>query len=472
MALRFYNTLTRKKQDFVPIKDGKAGIYSCGPTVYDYVHIGNLRAFMCSDILRRYLKYRGYAVTHVMNITDVDDKTIRDSIKKGISLKEHTGPYTDAFFSDLKTLNIEPVEHYPKATETIDEMVALVKKLLELGYAYRAGDGIYFSIAKFPGYGKLAGLNKAALIAGASKRVRSDEYDKDSAHDFVLWKFWDKADGDVFWETEIGKGRPGWHIECSAMSMKYLGETFDIHTGGIDLIFPHHQNEIAQSEAATKKRFVNYWLHNEYMLVDGEKMSKSLGNFYKLKDILERGYSPEAVRYLLMSSQYRQKLNFTFESLEAAEKAVKRFREFMDRLPDLMHDHKKAADCHDVGIETSVEKAKAAFIDAMDDDLNISGGLGVIFDLIREVNRLAAEAGISAKDAEQVRSVMLGFDEVLGVIREEKQDIPEDVTKIAEERKKARDARDWKTSDMLRDKIKGMGYSIEDTKEGYRLKRA
>jgi cysteinyl-tRNA synthetase len=475
MALQFYNTLTRKKDKFIPVYEGEAKIYSCGPTIYGFVHIGNLRAFMCSDILRRYLKYKGYKVTHVMNLTDVDDKTIRDSIKKGVALKVHTEPYAISFFENLKTLNIEPVEHYPRATETIYEMVALVTKLLDKGYAYKASDGIYFSISKFNDYGKLAKLQNMDLLSGASKRIKSDEYDKDSAHDFVLWKFWDEKDGDVFWETEIGKGRPGWHIECSAMSMKYLSESFDIHTGGIDLIFPHHENEIAQSEAATGKQFVNYWLHNEYMLVNDEKMSKSLNNFYKLSDILDKGYNPAAVRYLLMSSQYRQKLNFTFDGLEAADKAINRLTEFKDAMLEVKKKNTEDKDDSPNHIKEKVQKLKDKFEENMDDDLNISGALGVLFEFIREMNKLNSESKISKDDAEFIIKAIKELDSVFGILemtKEENHIVPEDIIKIAELRKKAKSAKDWAEADRLRDELKDNGYIVIDSKDGYKLKKA
>jgi len=289
MAIKFKNSLSRVREEFKPIEPGKVKFYTCGPTVYNFAHIGNFRAYIFEDLLRRYLKYKGYDVYQVMNLTDIDDKTIRDSQKEGISLKDFTGRYIKAFFDDLDTLGIERAEQYPAATEHIPEMVELIKKLTENGYAYEVNGNYYFKISAFKDYGKLANLDMAGLKAGA--RVATDEYEKDSVSDFALWKAWDEADGDVYWETEIGKGRPGWHLECSAMSMKYLGNHFDIHTGGVDNMFPHHENEIAQSEGATGEKFVNYWMHCEYLIVDGRKMSKSLGNFYTLRDIIDKGYS-------------------------------------------------------------------------------------------------------------------------------------------------------------------------------------
>ena len=332
-SIRLFNTLTRKKETFIPIDEGEVRMYTCGPTVYDYAHIGNFRAFLFEDLLKRWLEYRGFKVTHVMNITDVDDKTIRGSQKQQIPLRQYTEYYTKAFFEDVAVLSIEPADYYPRATEHIPEMVALINRLMEKGYAYKGEDSsIYYAINKFKNYGKLSKIKVRELKAGA--RVKVDEYAKEEAMDFALWKAWTKEDGDVFWETELGKGRSGWHIECSAMSMKYLGETFDIHCGGVDNMFPHHENEIAQSEAATGKKFVNYWLHNEHLLVEGKRMAKRYGNFYTLRDLLKMGYDPKAIRYLLLSTQYRQQFNFTFEGLDAAKGAIERLRNLMRRLQD------------------------------------------------------------------------------------------------------------------------------------------
>ncbi|MCX6799432.1 MAG: cysteine--tRNA ligase, partial [Candidatus Diapherotrites archaeon] len=324
--LKLYNTIGRKKQPFKPLHGKTVGMYTCGPTVYNYIHIGNLKSFLAEDVLKRYLLYKGFKVKHVRNLTDVDDKTINGSRMEGVPLREFTEKYTRAFFEDIESVRILPAGIYPKATEHIAEMVKLIKALLRKGYAYKGDDGsIYYSIKKFKNYGKLAGINFRELKVGA--RVKQDTYDKGEAQDFALWKSWAPDDGDVYWETEIGKGRPGWHIECSAMSMKYLGSTFDIHGGGEDLVFPHHENEIAQSEGATGKKFVRYWVHNAFLLVNGEKMSKSLGNYYTLRDL--KDYNPIAVRYLMISSSYRQPLNFTFEALRAAQSALDRLNELI-----------------------------------------------------------------------------------------------------------------------------------------------
>ena len=327
--LKLYNTLSRRKEIFKPIKNNKVGMYTCGPTVYYYPHIGNYRAYIVADILKRYLKYKGFKIDHVMNITDVDDKTIRDSQKQNLSLKEFTSKYEKAFLEDLNTLNIQKPDRLARATEHIKEMENLIKKLIDKGFAYKGKDNsIYYSISKFKDYGKLSKIKIKELKAGA--RVKQDEYEKKQVSDFALWKAWDKEDGNVFWETEFGKGRPGWHIECSAMSSKYLGDQFDIHTGGIDLIFPHHENEIAQSEGASgKKPFVKYWIHNEWLLIEGKKMSKSFGNFYTLRDILNKGYSPMSIRYVLLSTHYRQQMNFTFKKLDAAKNSLQRWGNFL-----------------------------------------------------------------------------------------------------------------------------------------------
>ena len=464
MSLNLYNTLTRKKEEFKEIKKGYVNMYSCGPTVYNFAHIGNFRANIFADLIRRYIKYKGYKLKHVMNITDIDDKTIRDSRKEGVTLKEFTQRYTKYFFDDLETLNIEKVEVYPRATEHIKDMVELIKKLLEKGYAYKADDAIYYNIKKFKDYGKLSHLKIDELKAGA--RVAQDEYDKEHVHDFALWKFWDKEDGDVFWETELGKGRPGWHIECSAMSMKYLGETFDIHTGGVDLIFPHHENEIAQSEAATGKPFVNYWLHNEHLLVNNKKMSKSLGNFYTLRDLLEKGYNPRSIRYVLLATHYRQKLNFTFESLKAAENSIKRIDEFMVKLKEIKTEKNNKE------IYVLIEKAKSDFEDAMDDDLNVSIALSVVFDFVKKINTFIMNENISKKDAEKAIKLMHDFDSVFGILKkQEKEEISKEIEQLIEKRQEARKNKDYKLADKIRDELKEKGIILKDTKEGIRWEK-
>ncbi len=447
MALKLYNTLTKKEQAFVPLKKDFVRMYICGPTIYDYAHIGNLRAYLFADILRRYLKFSDYKVKQVMNLTDVDDKTIRGSRKAGESLRKFTDKYEKAFLEDIKEINIEKPEVMPRATEHIREMVSLVKKLLKKGIAYKANDGIYFSIKKFKNYGKLSGVKVEELKAGASERVKKDEYDKENVNDFVLWKFYDKEDGDVFWETEIGKGRPGWHIECSAMSMKYLGESFDIHIGGADLVFPHHENEIAQSEAATGKKFVNFWLHNEWILVDGKKMSKSLGNFYKLKDIIDKGYSAMDLRYFYLSKSYREQLNFTWGNLENSKNSLERLKNILSSLDKEKKINKK-----------NVDMAKKQFLEIINDDLNMPKALSFLWDVLRD-SRL--------NDTEKYQLV-LEFDKVFGLKlgEEEEIEVPKKVEELLKEREKARKEKNWKKSDELREKIKKLGFIINDTEEG------
>ena len=456
--LKLFNTLTRKKEEFKPIKKGIVNMYTCGLTTYNYGHIGNFRSFIFADLLRRYLEYKGFKVKQVINITDVDDKTIKKSKEEKVSLKQLTKKYEDAFFEDIKILNIEKSNYYPKATDHIKEMIELINILLKEEFAYKAEDGIYYRISKFKDYGKLANIKSKELKSGA--RVNVDSYDKEDANDFALWKFYDKEDGDVFWDAKIGnevlKGRPGWHIECSAMSMKYLGKTFDIHTGGIDLVFPHHQNEIAQSEAATGKKFVNYWLHNEWLLFDGKKMSKSLGNFYTLRDLLEKGYNPGSIRYLLLSTHYRQQLNFTFEGLEASKNAVDKIQDFYDKIKANGNDEVK-------GI---VNETKKKFDEAMDDDLNISEALAVIFEFMNEINKLI----LSKKSVKLVKDLMNDFDKVLGILKE-KGKLPDEIKKLIEQREKLRKEKKFKEADEAREEIKNRGYLIEDSDKGTMWKK-
>jgi cysteinyl-tRNA synthetase len=463
--IRFFNTLTRQKETFTPLKSGEVRMYTCGPTVYDYAHIGNFRAFIFEDLLKRWLKYRGYKIMHVMNLTDVDDKTIKGSQTQHIPLKQYTDFYANAFFEDAKTLNIEPADVYPRATEHIPEMVALIQTLLSKGYAYKGDDNsIYYNISKFPDYGKLSKIHVQDLKAGA--RVKTDEYAKEEAQDFALWKTCTPEDGDVFWETPLGKGRPGWHIECSAMSMKYLGETFDIHCGGIDNMFPHHENEIAQSEAATGKTFVHYWLHNEHLQVEGRKMAKRFGNFYTLRDLLAKNCDPKAIRYLLLSTHYRQQFNFTFEGLEAAKSAIERLTNLMRRLQDANGKTAVEKITHLIG------KVQACFGSAMDDDLNASVALASLFDFVRDVNNLLDSNELSKAEAETVFTLIEGFDSVLGVIgKVEAEQLPQDAALLIEKREAARKARDWKTADEIRKQLRDMGIVIEDTAQGVRWRK-
>jgi len=466
MALRFFNTMTRQKEEFKPMKKGKVGMYTCGPTVYDFAHIGNFRAYIFEDVLRRYLKYMGYKVKQVMNITDVDDKIIRSVRGKDISAAEYSKKYAESFFEDIETLNIERAEVYPRATGHVKEMVEMVKKLVEKGFGYKGEEGsIYYSISKFPRYGQLAHINVDELKTGA--RVKHDEYDKENLSDFALWKSWDEDDGNVFWETELGKGRPGWHIECSAMSTKYLGNHFDIHTGGVDNIFPHHENEIAQTEAATGEKFVNYWMHNEHLLVDGGKMAKSKGNFYTLRDIIDRGYNPLALRYFYVVSDYRKKLDFTFEALENSWKAVNKIYDFLKRAREMAGEESGGK------IDELIETARKSFTEGMDDDLNAPMAMAGIFTFISEVNKILDEGKLSKEDSTKVIDFMMDIDRVLGIKMEEafvEKKLANEIKALIEERIKARNEKNYARSDEIRDQLKAKGIILMDTPQGTKWK--
>jgi cysteinyl-tRNA synthetase len=463
--LKLYNTLSRKLEVFKPINEKEVTIYTCGATIYSYVHLGNLKSALTADLLKRYLKYKGYKVKHVMNVTDVDDKTIRDSQKEGKSLKEFTDFYAKAYIEDLNKLNFQMPDFMPRPTEEIKEMVKIIKILLEKKIAYKTENGdIYFSIAKFKNYGKIANLDLKQLKKNADGRLNAkDEYEKDDARDFALWKAYEEKDGDVYWDTEIGKGRPGWHVECSAMSSKYLGQPFDIHTGGVDLIFPHHTNEIAQSEAAYGKKLCNYWVHNEFLNVNGEKMSKSLGNFYTLKDLLSKGYSSNAIRYELISIHYRQKMDFREKNMEDVEGILNKFKELFIKLDNVKGEK------NNKNLTLIIEKAEKDFEDAMDDDLNISVALAAVFGFVKECNKLLLTIGID--DAGKIRKTLLKFDSVLGVMNFEREEIPKRIIELAEKRLKAKKEKNWAEADKIREEIKEKGYTIDDTKEGYLLKK-
>ena len=461
MAVKFFNTLSRKLESFKPIRSGEVSMYTCGPTVYDFAHIGNFRAYVCADVLKRYLRYCGFKVKHVMNITDVDDKTIKNSKLQKLKLKDYTDKFTDAFFEDLDRMNIVPADVFPRATETIPEMVEIISVLLDKGFAYKGDDGsIYYNVRKFDDYGKLAHINVDELKVGA--RVKQDEYEKEQAQDFALWKAWDESDGDVFWETKLGKGRPGWHIECSAMSMKFLAEQIDIHTGGIDLVFPHHQNEIAQSEAFSgKSPFVRYWFHNEYLQVEGKKMSKSLGNFYTLRDLLSKGYDARAIRYLLLSTHYRTQLNFTLDSLDGADSAVRKINDFIISLRNL------DSDCvFNERIPKLCNKAKKEFEKGLDDDLNITVSLAAIFDFMREINVLISENKVSGDNRDDVLKLIDMFDSVLGIVDRDVLVLSDEVKALVADREKARVGKDWKNADLIRDKLLVLGIVVEDSLRG------
>ncbi len=465
MSLKFYNTMSRKKEIFKPIEPGKVGVYNCGPTVYNFAHIGNFRAYMFEDLLKRYLKFKGYKVTQVMNLTDVDDKIIRKCAETGESIDAYTEVYKQAFFKDLDTLNIERAEVYPAATQHIPEMVDLVQSLLDKGLAYKAEDGnIFFKISAFPNYGKLQRLDMKNMKSGA--RVDDDEYDKESANDFALWKAYKDEDGAVAWDTKLGKGRPGWHIECSAMSMKYLGQTFDIHTGGVDNIFPHHENEIAQSEGATGKPFVNYWLHCEHLLWGKTKMSKSLGNIMYINGLVKRGYSPTAIRYTLLSTHYRQKLNFSLEILDSSKSSLKRINDFME---DLVHYGTGELSSE---INNIINKMLADFENSMDDDLNISPAIAAVFTGIKEINKIKRDRNITEGDHNYIIKGMNRIDEVLGILPDSKKtkDINDSILRMFDERNEARANKNWAKADELRDKLDTLGYVVIDRKGGAELK--
>ncbi len=467
-AVHFFNTMDRQLREFHPIIPGKVGIYTCGPTVYNFAHIGNFRAYIFEDILCRTLRLAGYEVQQVMNLTDVDDKTIRDSRAENLPLKEFTARYIKAFFEDLKELAITPAAVYPPATAHIPEMIALIEALFEKGYAYQAEDrSVYFAIDKFPDYGKLANIDRENQLSGV--RIKNDEYAKDSVADFALWKAWDEKDGDVVWDSPWGPGRPGWHIECSAMAMKYLGRTFDIHTGGIDNMFPHHEDEIAQSECANGVKYVNYWLHCAHLMVNGEKMSKSLGNFFTLRDLVKQGRSGREIRYVLLGTHYRKKLNFTFEALDQAREALKKFDDFFLRL--------KSASGDGSGDDAAAGLAAAAvkqFQTGMFNDLNTAEAGAAIFGLLHEVNKLLESSALSAPGAEAVLAAFRTFDIVWGcfhVDRAAEAEIPAAAAALAEARAAARKAKNFAESDRLRDELKQLGFVVEDISGGgYRLK--
>ncbi len=463
MSLKFYNTMTRRLEEFNPIEPGVVKMYTCGPTVYAPAHVGNFRAYLFEDLLRRYLIYRGFKVTQVMNLTDIDDKTIRDSNAAGISLSEHTRKYKDMFFIDIDRLNIQRAEYYPAATEHIDEMVELVQKLMDRGHAYKSGDSIYFKISTFPGYGDLSHMKLDSLKAGA--RVSSDEYEKESASDFALWKGWTESDGAVFWETPLGKGRPGWHIECSAMSTKYLGEHFDIHTGGVDNIFPHHENEIAQSVGATGTKFVNYWLHNAHLIVESKKMAKSEGNFFTVEDLVSQSHNPLAIRYVLLATHYRQQLNFTMEGLEAAKAAITRLKDFRSTVEDA------GAGPDSNAVKAAIAKAVNGFEAGLDDDLNMSPSLAAVFDFVREINAVVADSGLSEVDQKTVLDTLRKFDSVLGVIFTGDELIDESIEKLIEKRNNARREKDFALADKIRADLLEGGIILEDTSTGTKWKQ-
>ena len=452
MSMQVFNSLTRRVEPLAPLADNTIRLYTCGPTVYNFAHIGNFRAYTFEDVLRRVVQFNGMKIRQVMNLTDVDDKTIRGANAAGVALTDYTKTYKDAFFADLKVLNIQPAEVYPAATDHIPEMIALVEKLVEKGVAYKSDDGsVYFAVTKFPGYGKLAHIDFDHQRTGA--RCAADEYDKENVGDFALWKAWEESDGPVGWDSPWGRGRPGWHIECSAMSMKYLGETFDLHTGGIDNLFPHHENEIAQAEAATGKEFVKTWMHCAHLRVNGEKMSKSLGNFFTLRDLLDKGWTGREIRYVLVNAHYRQGLNFAFSALEDARKSLER----IDRCVDAL-----AARAKDEPAPAFAQEALDAFTAAVNDDLNTPKAFAALFELVRQTNA-------SGTCSKAVLDVFQKMDTVLGVVffgKAAKAEVPADVQALLDARAAARAAKNWAESDRLRDAIAAAGWAVKDSKDG------
>ena len=462
MPLQFYNSLKREKEIFQPIEKGKVGLYTCGPTVYDYAHIGNFRTFMFEDLLKRWLLHLRYDVKHVMNITDVDDKTIKKAKQMKVSLSRITDKYTQYFMEDLTWLKLIPADIYPTATESIPKMISMIERLLEKGFAYREDDGsVYFNISSFPNYGRLTQINISAQRTG--DRVMEDEYDKDAPQDFALWKGWKEEDGKVVWDAPWGRGRPGWHIECSAMSSESLGDHFDIHCGGVDNMFPHHENEIAQSQCATDQPFVNFWLHSEFLMVDGGKMSKSLGNFYRISALKELGFTAESIRYQLLAGHYRSKIIFSIDKKHEGDKVVQRLSDFYNRLQKMNANESSAG---------SMPEAYSKFRDRMNDDLDSPQALAVFFDWMKTVNGKIDKNVITDSELGEAWEFLVAFDSVFGFIRNQDFEIPDKINLLLNKRQKARDEENWIESDLIREQLKEKGWIVDDTTDGQNLKKA
>ncbi len=463
---RFRNTLSGRVEEFHPMREGEVRFYYCGPTVWDYGHIGNFRSAIAADIVVRYLRFKGYKVTHVMNITDVEDRIIAKSQEAGLSIDDYTAKYIDALWEDFDALGCGRPDIVPRATRHIPEMVSLIEKLLATNHAYASDGSIYYRIASFPEYGKLSKINFAGNIAGASERIDTDKYEKEDARDFALWKE-PANEKEPAWDAPIGRGRPGWHIECSAMSMKYLGETFDIHAGGIDLVFPHHENEIAQSEGATGKQFVRYWIHFEHLKVEGETMSKSKGNYYTFRDLKAKGYSAAGIRYFLLSVPYNKQINLNFDVLAGAEKTVAGLRDFRARLGEAKTELGMNDALHDVALNAAKE-----FEAGMDDDLNTSVALAVVHNLSREVNTALARKKVKEENKRELLDLLKRIDTVLNVFGVESTEmLDSEIQILIDERQEARRRRDFGRSDEIRDELAGRGIILEDTKDGVRWKR-
>lgn len=465
--LVLYNTESRTKLPVSPSAGDTILLYTCGPTVYNFAHIGNFRTYIFEDLLRRSIQFFGMKVRQVMNLTDIDDKTIKGALGQKTSLAQYTKPYIDAFFEDLRALGIQRAEYYPAATDYIADMIRIIQRLLDKFIAYKADDGsVYFKISSFPKYGRLSHLHLNELQAGASNRI-GDEYEKEEAADFVLWKAYDpERDGMIYWESPFGRGRPGWHIECSAMAMGILGESIDIHVGGVDNMFPHHENEIAQSEAFSGKTFVKHWLHAEHLLVDHKKMSKSLGNFYTLRDLLQKGYTGQQVRYILLQTHYRTQLNFTFAGLDAAAASLQRILDFVERLEEISQKESFGK------IAPVIKKMEQGFTEALADDLNISLALSHLFEAIREINILCDAKQVSQKEAKEALEMVYQIDQVLGVLSlQNEEKIPEDLRDALAKRQKAREDKNWTVADECRAFISSRGYRIEDSPQGAKIKK-
>ena len=466
--MQIYNSLTRKKEEFKPIHEGKAGIYACGPTVYNYFHIGNARPFITFDVLRRQLEREGYQVTFVQNFTDIDDKMIRRANEEGITVRELADRFIAEYYVDAKALGIRPATVHPKATEHIAEIIQLITRLIDNGHAYATPSGdVYYRVSAFPGYGKLSGQNMEDRETGASERLNV-ETDKESPEDFALWKA--QKPGEPAWDSPWGKGRPGWHIECSAMSMKYLGETFDIHCGGKDLLFPHHENEIAQSEGATGKKYVNYWMHNGFINVDNQKMSKSLNNFFTVRDIAKE-YDLEAVRLFMLSAHYRSPINFSREQIEAANASLNRLYTARNSLRfQIENGEGRPLNAEEEAFVERLKSYEKRFDDAMDDDMNTADALGAIFELVKDANVTVRE-GVSRKAAKAALDSLEAICDVLGLLSKKEDELPEEIAALVRERAEARKNKDWARSDELRNRIVSAGYILEDTKQGQKVRK-
>ena len=464
--MQIFNSKTRRKEEFVPIHEGQVGIYACGPTVYDYFHIGNARPFITFDVLRRYLEHRGYKVTFVQNFTDIDDKMIRRANSEGITVKELGDRFIAEYYKDAKALGIRPATVHPRATEHIPQIISLVQRLIDKGMAYEVNGDVYYNTKAFPHYGCLCGQNLEDLEAGA--RIEVDSVKKNPA-DFAVWKA--QKPGEPAWESPWGLGRPGWHIECSAMSMEYLGDTFDIHCGGKDLLFPHHENEVAQSEGATGKTYVNYWMHNGFINVDNEKMSKSLGNFFTVRDILKE-YEAEDVRMFMLSAQYRSPINFSREMIAQAHASLTRLYTARDQMEFLLqHAAEKELTNEEKALAERMQGYVSRFDNAMDDDLNTADAMGALFEIVHDANvTLTAES--SKQAIENALNTLTSLCDVLGLLVKKTNDLPAEIQQMADERAQARKDRDWKKSDELRDALKALGYIVEDTKEGQKVRKA